>query len=69
MNADQDTLDRYIVHPEHEMVKKIQGPMVADKFVVDISKAGSSASPVSTGHALMFAAAVAVGYFIGKSTS
>jgi hypothetical protein len=50
------------------MVKKIQGPMVADKFVVDINKVQPSASPTAKGHLVMLAAALALGYIIGKKT-
>lgn len=36
--ADEAALREYIAHPQHEEVKRIQGPMVKDKFVVDITK-------------------------------
>ena len=38
MHVDEADLKAYIEHPEHEEVKRIQGPMVVGKFVVDIRR-------------------------------
>ena len=64
---DEAALAKYIPHPEHVLVKKLQGPLVDDIVPLDFHVPPTSA--LSPYRLVGYAAALAVGFSLGAAVA